>query len=83
MLIASMLSSPALAEAATPADLVAARTQMALSLGWHIVIACFGVGMPGLVLFAEWRGIRTGTRTASCWPAGGLRRWACCSRSAR
>ncbi|MPZ81860.1 MAG: hypothetical protein GEV28_16275 [Actinophytocola sp.] len=32
--------------AAVPADLVAARTQMALSLGWHIVIACFGVGMP-------------------------------------
>jgi len=33
---------------------------MGLSLAWHIVLACFGVGLPGLVLFAEWRGIRTG-----------------------
>ena len=28
---------------------------MGLSLAWHIVLACFGVGLPGLVLFAEWR----------------------------
>ncbi|GAA3736996.1 cytochrome ubiquinol oxidase subunit I [Salinactinospora qingdaonensis] len=49
-----------LAVAATPVDLGAARVQMALSLGWHIVIACFGVGMPALLLFTEWRGIRTG-----------------------
>jgi cytochrome d ubiquinol oxidase subunit I len=34
--------------------------QMALSLGWHIVIACFGVGFPLLVLIAEWRAYRTG-----------------------
>ena len=27
-------------------DLAAARTQMALSLGWHIIVACFGVAMP-------------------------------------
>jgi len=45
---------------------------MGLSLAWHIVLACFGVGLPGLVLFAEWRGIRTGA------PAYRLlaRRWA-------
>jgi cytochrome d ubiquinol oxidase subunit I len=49
-----------LAQAATPGDLVAAREQMALSLGWHIVLACFGVGLPGLTAFMEWRGIRTG-----------------------
>jgi cytochrome d ubiquinol oxidase subunit I len=49
-----------LAVAATPGDLVAARVQMAFSLGWHIVIACFGVGMPALAVFAEWRGLRTG-----------------------
>ncbi len=36
-------------------DLVAARMQMALSLGWHIVVACLGVGFPLLVLLAEWR----------------------------
>lgn len=49
-----------LTEAASPLDLLAAREQMALSLGWHIILACLGVGMPGLVLFAEWRGLRTG-----------------------
>src|ERR1700755_2911226 len=41
------------------ADPVAARSQMGFSLGWHIILACLGVGMPGLVLFAEWRGWRT------------------------
>jgi cytochrome bd ubiquinol oxidase subunit I len=49
-----------LAQAATPADLLAARRQMALSLGWHIILACLGVALPGLTAFAEWRGIRTG-----------------------
>jgi cytochrome d ubiquinol oxidase subunit I len=53
-------ATPALTEAATPADLAAARVQMALSLGWHIVIASFGVGMPVLTVFVEWRGLRTG-----------------------
>jgi cytochrome d ubiquinol oxidase subunit I len=46
------------AETTTPADLVAARTQMALSLGWHIILACFGVGMPAITVFAEWRALR-------------------------
>ena len=51
------------ATAATPADLTAARSQMAVSLGWHIVVACLGVGFPALVLIAEWRGQRTGDPT--------------------
>ena len=42
------------------ADLVAARSQMALSLGWHIVLACYGVGFPLIVLLAEWQARRTG-----------------------
>jgi cytochrome bd ubiquinol oxidase subunit I len=43
---------------ATAADnLGAARAQMGLSLGWHIVFACLGVGFPGLILLAEWRGL--------------------------
>jgi cytochrome d ubiquinol oxidase subunit I len=46
--------------AARVADPVAARSQMGFSLAWHIILACFGVGLPGLVLFAEWRGLRTG-----------------------
>ncbi|GAA0389328.1 cytochrome ubiquinol oxidase subunit I [Microbispora corallina] len=41
-------------------DLAAARMQMALSLGWHIIVACLGVGMPALLLFTEWRAVRTG-----------------------
>lgn len=41
-------------------DLLYARQQMALSLGWHIIIACTGMAFPFLVLFAEWRGQRTG-----------------------
>jgi cytochrome d ubiquinol oxidase subunit I len=58
--------------AADPANLFAARSQMALSLGWHIVVACLGVGFPALVMLAEWRGIRGGD------PAYQLlaRRWA-------
>lgn len=40
--------------------LIAARQQMALSLGWHIVIACFGVAFPSMVLLAEWRAHRHG-----------------------
>ncbi|MCU1563879.1 MAG: cytochrome ubiquinol oxidase subunit [Arthrobacter sp.] len=43
-----------------PIDLMAARLQMALSLGWHIIIACYGVGMPAITVLAEWRGHRTG-----------------------
>ena len=43
-----------------PPDLFAARQQMALSLGWHIVLACLGVGFPVLILIVEWRGLRTG-----------------------
>jgi cytochrome bd ubiquinol oxidase subunit I len=58
--IPSHLPMMVLAAAANPADLRAARTQMAVSLGWHIIIACLGVGFPLLVLFAEWRGVRTG-----------------------
>ncbi len=46
--------------AASAADLVAARQQMALSLGWHIVLACLGVGFPVLLLIAEGRALRTG-----------------------
>jgi cytochrome d ubiquinol oxidase subunit I len=41
-------------------NLLAARVQMAFTLGAHIVLACLGVGMPVLLLFAEWRYLRTG-----------------------
>jgi cytochrome d ubiquinol oxidase subunit I len=54
------IASAASALAVGGADPVAARSQMGFSLGWHIIVACLGVGMPALVLFAEWRGQRTG-----------------------
>ncbi len=41
-------------------DLLAARLQMAFTLGFHIILACFGVGLPVLMLAAEWRYLRTG-----------------------
>jgi Cytochrome bd terminal oxidase subunit I len=50
------MSAAAALVAAQP-DLWAARQQMALSLGWHIVIACFGVGFPALVVAVEALGI--------------------------
>jgi cytochrome bd ubiquinol oxidase subunit I len=41
-------------------DLVAARLQMALSLGFHIIFAEIGIAMPLLMVLAEWRWRRTG-----------------------
>ena len=37
-----------------------ARQLQALSLGWHIVIVCFGVAFPVMVLIAEGLWLRTG-----------------------
>lgn len=37
---------------------MAARYQMALSLGFHIVLACFGVALPALIYVLHRRGIR-------------------------
>ena len=44
-------------------DLFAARTQMALSLGFHIVFAEIGIAMPLMMVLAEWRWARTGDAT--------------------
>src|SRR6185503_9218032 len=41
-------------------DLIAARLQMAISLGFHIIFACIGMTMPILMAFSEWRWLRTG-----------------------
>ena len=41
-------------------DLFAARSQMAISLGFHIVFAEIGIAMPLLMVLAEWRYRRTG-----------------------
>ncbi len=41
-------------------DLLAARAQMALSLGFHIVFAVIGIAMPMLMVIAEGRHLRHG-----------------------
>lgn len=41
-------------------ELLAARLPMALTLGFHVILACYGAGLPVLPLFAEWRRLRTG-----------------------
>ena len=41
-------------------DLLAARLQMAISLGFHIIFAEIGIAMPVLMVLAEWRWRRTG-----------------------
>src|SRR6266545_4057480 len=41
-------------------DLLAARSQMAVSLGFHILFAVVGIGMPVLMVLAERRWQRTG-----------------------
>ena len=44
-------------------DLLIARSQMAMSLGFHIIFAAVGIGMPVLMVVAEALGMRTGDRT--------------------
>src|SRR6266480_2438524 len=41
-------------------DLFAARSQMAMSLAFHIVFAAIGVAMPLLMVIAECKWLRTG-----------------------
>lgn len=41
-------------------DLFAARAQMAISLGFHILFAVAGMAMPLLMVLAEWRWLRRG-----------------------
>ena len=43
---------------ATSPDLLPARSQMAFTLGFHIVLACLGVAFPAITLIANWRGLR-------------------------
>jgi cytochrome d ubiquinol oxidase subunit I len=45
-------------------DPIPARTQMGSSLGFHIILACFGIAFPAVVLTAEWIGIKRGDAAA-------------------
>jgi cytochrome d ubiquinol oxidase subunit I len=55
-------------------DLIAARLQMAVSLGFHIVFACIGMTMPILMAFSEWKWLRTKKQVyvdvAKAWSKG-------------
>jgi cytochrome d ubiquinol oxidase subunit I len=55
---------------AEPAGLLPAREQMALSLGWHIILAAFGVAFPAMIFVVHRRGLRgdeTALRLAKRW----------------
>ncbi|MGZ5316383.1 MAG: cytochrome ubiquinol oxidase subunit I, partial [Solirubrobacterales bacterium] len=54
--------APLLAE--TSSNLLAARYQMAFTLGFHIILACFGVAFPAMMLIAEYRGRKHGDADA-------------------
>ncbi|MBI5366812.1 MAG: cytochrome ubiquinol oxidase subunit I [Planctomycetes bacterium] len=45
---------------ASAGNLLAARLQMGLTLGFHIVFACLGVGLPALLVLAEGSALRRG-----------------------
>jgi cytochrome bd ubiquinol oxidase subunit I len=55
-------------------NLLAARSQMALSLAFHIVFAEVGIAMPLMMIIAEWRWLRTGEQVylelAKRWAKG-------------
>ncbi|GAB3238114.1 cytochrome ubiquinol oxidase subunit I [Glycomyces halotolerans] len=55
-----------------PAGLLPARQQMALSLGWHIILACFGVAFPAMIFTMHLIGIRRDDPVA----LGLAKRWA-------
>jgi cytochrome bd-type quinol oxidase subunit 1 len=40
-------------------DFLAARAQMAMSLGFHIIFSCVGMVMPFLMAFAHWKYLKT------------------------
>jgi hypothetical protein len=47
-----------------PPGLFPAREQMAVSLGWHIILACFGVAFPMMIFVMYRRAIRRNDPTA-------------------
>jgi cytochrome d ubiquinol oxidase subunit I len=45
-------------------DLIAARAQMAMSLGFHIIFAAVGIALPLMMVLAEWRWLHDGDGVA-------------------
>ena len=63
-------------------NLLAARNQMAFTLGFHIILACMGVAFPAIMLIAEYRGRKHGDADALKLAERWSRGWRCCSPSA-
>jgi cytochrome bd ubiquinol oxidase subunit I len=59
-----MLPFDPLPLAAESSNLLAARNQMAFTLGFHIVLACLGVALPATILVANYLGLRRGDAEA-------------------
>jgi cytochrome d ubiquinol oxidase subunit I len=50
--------------AASASNLLAAREQMAFTLGFHIVLSCLGVALPATILIANYLGLKKGDEAA-------------------
>ncbi|MGB7686295.1 MAG: cytochrome ubiquinol oxidase subunit I [Solirubrobacterales bacterium] len=59
-----MLALDPLPLAASASNLLAAREQMAFTLGFHIVLACLGVALPAIILVANYIGLKRGDADA-------------------
>ena len=59
-----MLPVDALPLAASASNLLAAREQMAFTLGFHIVLSCIGVALPATILVANYIGLKKGDEAA-------------------
>ncbi|HEU4598801.1 MAG TPA: cytochrome ubiquinol oxidase subunit I [Solirubrobacterales bacterium] len=53
-----------IALAASASNLLAAREQMAFTLGFHIVLSCLGVALPATILVANYIGLKKGDEAA-------------------
>jgi cytochrome bd ubiquinol oxidase subunit I len=49
---------------ATAREVVPARAQMASTLGFHIILACYGIAFPTIVLVAEYIGLKRSDEVA-------------------
>src|SRR6478752_1222030 len=54
----------ALPLAASASNLLAAREQMAFTLGFHIVLSCLGVALPATILVANYVGLKKNDEAA-------------------
>jgi cytochrome bd ubiquinol oxidase subunit I len=59
-----MFPLDALPLAASASNLLAAREQMAFTLGFHIVLSCVGVALPATILLANYIGLKKGDADA-------------------